>query len=689
MTPDSPSRLRSVLFYALRVVFRTLPISEAAGDRLREQFLNRFPTIRPARRHGLPASARVRRPNVHSGGRALGYVEHRVEPLPAPLPATLVAFYLPQFHTIPENDEWWGKGFTEWRNVARALPQFEGHAQPRLPGDLGFYDLRNPHVMHDQAKLAREYGISAFCFYLYWFAGKTLLEDPLQQWLNDPSIDLSFCLCWANENWSRRWDGHAEEVLIAQSHGADDDLEFIAHISRYLRDPRYLRVDNKPLLLVYRPSLLPDAKATAARWRTWCSAHGIGEIFIAYVQGFEREDPRDLGFDAAVEFPPNLATPTDITAQQRFLNPTYEGQILDWRVLAGDYQRRSLPAYRLFPGVNCGWDNEPRRGNRGRTYLHAAPYAYRTWLQDTIARRLEGVPCSERLIFVNAWNEWAEGAVLEPDLRLGHAWLQATRSALVRSASTGSRALAPCAVVHAWYPEVLRGVLTKLRTSGLECKLIVTTSPEKEAEVRAVLQSEGSDAELHVAENRGRDILPFLRLAYRLREDGQDLVLKLHTKRSPHLLEGDRWREEILQSLLSPQNVPRILEAFRREANLGLVAPDGHLLPITGHLGANADTVDYLARRMGIPASEEASFHFISGSMFWVRLDALAPILDAHLDEWEFEAEKGQIDGTLAHALERTFALSAAACNLKVATVASVCGGSEWARRHYPYAHAD
>jgi lipopolysaccharide biosynthesis protein len=688
MTSGSLTRLRGGLFYALRTVFRALPVSEAARDRLRQQFLNQFPTIRPAKEHGLP-STKFRRPGVDSGGRALGYVGHSVEPLPALLPATLVAFYLPQFHTIPENDEWWGKGFTEWRNVARALPQFEGHSQPRLPGDLGFYDLRNPQIMRDQAKLAREYGIGAFCFYFYWFGGKTLLEEPLQQWLNDPSIDLSFCLCWANENWSRRWDGHAEDVLIAQSHGAEDDLEFIAYISRYLRDPRYLRVGNKPLLLVYRPGLLPDAKATAARWRTWCGAHGIGEIYIAYVQGFERDDPRDLGFDAAVEFPPNLATPTDITAGQRLLNPTYEGQILDWRVLAGDYRRRSLPAYRLFPGVNCGWDNEPRRSSRGRTYLHAAPHAYRTWLEDTITHRLEGVPPSERLIFVNAWNEWAEGAVLEPDLRLGHAWLQATRSALVRSTSKDPSALKPCVVVHAWYPEVLGDVLTKLRRSRLECRLIVTTAREKEAQVRAVLQSEACDAELHVAENRGRDILPFLRLAYRLREEGQDLVLKLHTKQSPHLAQGGRWREEILQSLLSPQHVPRILKAFQREANLGLVAPDGHLLPLIGHLGANADTIDYLARRMGIAPCDHSSLDFISGSMFWARLDALTPILDAHLDESEFEPEGGQIDGTFAHALERAFALSAAACNLKVATVASVCGESEWERRRYPYADAD
>jgi lipopolysaccharide biosynthesis protein len=677
MASDAFPRLRSALFHALRAAFRVLPVSEATQDRLRQGFLDKFPTIRPTQPRGLAtAGATGRRPNVHAGGRALGYVEYRTEPLPDPLPATLVAFYLPQFHTIPENDEWWGKGFTEWRNVARALPQFEGHVQPRLPGDLGFYDLRNPQVMRDQAKLAREYGISAFCFHFYWFGGRTLLESPLQQWLADTSITQSFCLCWANENWTRTWDGRTQDVLIGQSHSPEDDLAFIAHVSRYLADPRYLRVDGKPLLLVYRPGLLPDAGATISRWRAWCSQHGIGDIFIAYVQSFERPDPRELGFDAAIEFPPNLSKPTDITARQHLLNPAHEGQVLDWRDMARDYQRGALAPYQVFPGVNCGWDNEPRRPGKGRCYLHASPHAYGEWLQATITRRLRLSHAAHRFVFVNAWNEWAEGAVLEPDQHLGHAWLQATRSALTRAAAGAEHcAPIPCVIVHAWYPETLREILKLLRASGLACRLIVTTSPEKEAQVLAILRNEDAEAELEVAENRGRDILPFLRTAYRLRESGQDLVLKLHTKRSPHLEQGDRWRKELLDSLLSPHCVPGILDAFQRDARLGLVAPNGHLLPLEKYGGANMDNVGYLARRMGISMAEAATVPFPSGSMFWVRMDALAPLLDAHLAECEFEPESGQLDGTFAHAVERAFGLAVTARGARIEEVASACGG--------------
>ena len=680
----APTRLRSVLFQALRTAFRALPIGEARRDAWRQRFFDRFPSIRPTVPRGVSGARTDRRSHLHAGGRALGYVEHNIEPLSDPLPATLVAFYLPQFHTIPENDAWWGKGFTEWRNVARALPQFEGHAQPRLPGDLGFYDLRNPQVMRDQARLAREYGIGAFCFYFYWFGGKTLLESPLQQWLEDASIDLPFCLCWANENWSRRWDGRGEDILIAQSHSPEDDLAFIAHVARYLHDPRYLRVDGKPLLLVYRPGLLPDAAATAQRWRTWCRDNGIGEIFIAYVQGFERPDPRDIDFDAAVEFPPNLSTPPDLTAQLQLINPDYSGQALDWRVVASDYRERDLPNYRLFPGVNCGWDNEPRRAGQGRTYLHASPQMYGEWLHHTITLRLQAVAPTQRLVFINAWNEWAEGAVLEPDARLGHALLHATRQALQTHVSPITR---PCVVVHAWYPDTLDEILAALAASGLSHRLIVTTSPERRAQVEAVLERRDLTAEIEIAENRGRDILPFLRVAYRLRREGETVLLKLHTKHSPHRSDGERWRAELLAWLLPPGHSERIAAALADHAGPGLVYPDGHLQPLSFYWGANKANVHYLARRCGIAPPRVDTDTFASGSMFWVRMDALAPLLDAHFDECEFEAEAGQLDGSFAHAIERMFALCAQAQGLKVIAASAVSGASAPSvPPHYPYA---
>ena len=376
-----------------------------------------------------------------------------IDPTPlttqAPLenpPVKVVAFYLPQFHPIPENDAWWGKGFTEWTNVTRAQPRFDGHYQPHLPSDLGFYDLRLPAVQEKQVELAKLYGVGAFCFYFYWFAGKRLLETPIQQFASNPNIDFPFCLCWANENWSRRWDGLDAEILIGQNHSPEDDEAFIAHVSQYLKHPNYICIGGKPLLVIYRPNLLPDPKATAARWREWCRQNGVGEIYLGYMQSFEVTDPKNYGFDAAIEFPPNNTAPPVITEQMEGVDCDFSGIVYDYRVYPERSEAYSTPDYKLFRGVFPSWDNEARRLGRGSVWAHATPSGYQTWLEnaakDTIARFPKR---DERLVFVNAWNEWAEGAHLEPDQRYGYAWLQATRDAL--EASGGATKAAKIALV--------------------------------------------------------------------------------------------------------------------------------------------------------------------------------------------------------------------------------------------------
>ncbi|MGA0588071.1 glycoside hydrolase family 99-like domain-containing protein [Dyella sp. KRB-257] len=682
-----PNALRSPLYSLLRSGFRLLPLPTAVRDRWRQRFLDRLAGLVPPGPRGQPASADapLRRPRHHAGGRALGYREHSVVALPDPLPATVVAFYLPQFHPIPENDAWWGEGFTEWHNVTRALPQFEGHVQPRLPGSLGFYDLRLPDAMRRQMQLAREYGIGAFCSYFYWFAGKTLLEQPLRQWLDDPALDLPICLCWANENWSRRWDGRADQVLIAQRHSAQDDLAFIAHVAPYLRDPRYLRVDGKPLLLVYRPGLLPEPRNTAQRWRRWCREHGIGDIHLVYVQSFDNVDPADIGFDAAVAFPPNNITPRPITDRFRLINPDFHGDIHDWRELAAaDPPRARFP---LYPTVNPGWDNEPRRSGRGRVFMHASPRAYGEWLRRSIAHAGTTQPAGRPpLVFVNAWNEWAEGAVLEPDARLGHAWLHATRAAMLPQAARDTR---PCVVIHAWYPEVLGEMLDRLIASKLDWRLIVTTTPDKAEAVLQAMTRARIDGEIVTSENRGRDILPFLRLADRLLDEGVEVVLKLHTKRSVHRQDGETWRRELLDGLLAPQRAQRIFEAFGEDAALGLVAADGHIQPLHYYWGANRHHVEYLAARLGLAQPDVEHDRFIAGSMFWMRLDALRPLFDAHLGIDEFEIEVNQVDGTLAHAIERIFLLAAHHGGYRTETAGQLCGEAPPDDRAFPYARRD
>jgi glycosyltransferase involved in cell wall biosynthesis len=366
-------------------------------------------------------------------GRSARYVDPSSLPRPDHLIARAIAFYLPQFHAIPENDRWWGKGFTEWTNVRRARPQFQGHRQPRRPGELGYYDLgRDTSIRRRQAALAHQYGLEGFCFYFYWFGGKTLLEAPIKAWAQDEEINFPFCLCWANESWSRRWDGREDQKLIVQYHSPEDDIAFIRHISDYLNSDKYLRIDGRPLIVVYRPDKLPDAQATAKRWREWCRQNGVGEIYLAYTLSFAEGTPQQYGFDAAIEFPPNNM---GLSQHSGLVEPTsddFAARIYDLQELALRSASHDKPRMKLFRGVAPQWDNTARRMHNAAIMLDGGPSTYELWLSNAARQTAEmhSNP-DERLVFINAWNEWAEGAYLEPDLDRGYAWLEATRRALI------------------------------------------------------------------------------------------------------------------------------------------------------------------------------------------------------------------------------------------------------------------
>jgi glycosyltransferase involved in cell wall biosynthesis len=353
--------------------------------------------------------------------------------MPANREPRLIAYYLPQFHPIPENDEWWGKGFTEWRNVTRARPLFNGHYQPHLPADLGFYDLRVPEVRDEQAALAKRYGIYGFCYYYYWFDGKRLLDRPLREVLESGKPDFPLCICWANENWTRRWDGYDQEVLIAQKHSPESDERFILDAIPILNDPRYIRVDDKPMLLVYRVDLLPRPVETAEAWRRVAAASGIPDLHLCAVQSAGTTDPRAFGFDAAVELPPHGMGGPEIEGDVRGVPLNFTGRVLDYRDEARWFLSKPVPDFPQHRGLMVSWDNSPRRGNRATILANATPAAYQDWLA-ALVRDSYTRPGASEFIFINAWNEWAEGAHLEPDLKFGHAYLEATRRALITAA---------------------------------------------------------------------------------------------------------------------------------------------------------------------------------------------------------------------------------------------------------------
>ena len=356
------------------------------------------------------------------------------ESMGAATPAKLIAFYLPQFHPIQENDEAWGKGFTEWTNVARAKPNFEDHYQPQLPADLGFYDLRAPEVLEEQAQLARRYGIYGFCLYYYWFAGRRLLDRPLNNMLQSGRPDFPFCVCWANENWTRNWDGAKDDVLVWQDYSGDSCERFIRDLIPAMRDARYIRVGGAPMLLVYRVNLLPDPAGMARRWREIAAEAGIPALHLCAVQSFGVGDPRPYGFDAAVEFPPHtkraLLNPLSFPGTR----PDFEGYLEDYPAIVRNQLALPPPDYPLYRGVMPAWDNTPRRGTKAHILVHSSPGIYEGWLYEIVSQSLRR-SSPEPFVFVNAWNEWAEGAYLEPDQKLGRARLEATRSALLRAAA--------------------------------------------------------------------------------------------------------------------------------------------------------------------------------------------------------------------------------------------------------------
>ncbi|MFX1294520.1 MAG: glycoside hydrolase family 99-like domain-containing protein, partial [Promethearchaeota archaeon] len=342
----------------------------------------------------------------------------------------LIAFYLPQFHPIPENDRFWGKGFTEWINVTKTVPQFMGHYQPHLPGELGFYDLRLVENIKKQVKLAKNYGIYAFCFHHYWFNGRGVMRTPIDLFVKHKEIDFKFCINWANENWTRKWDGLNQDILLQQKYTSEDDITFIEDTAKYFSDPRYIRINGKPLLIIYRPALFPNPKATTERWRKWCRNNGIGEIYLVSTHSFDNINPKVMGFDATIEYPPNNFPLKNITHSINLVNSSFEGIVLSYDNLIKLSKNYINPGYKKFRGICPSWDNEPRKPGRGTILYGSSPNKYRNWLTYLLDYTYKNFKKEERLIFINAWNEWAEGAYLEPDRKYGYAFLDMTARSL-------------------------------------------------------------------------------------------------------------------------------------------------------------------------------------------------------------------------------------------------------------------
>ncbi len=588
------------------------------------------------------------------------------------VPVKLVSFYLPQFHPIPENDEWWGKGFTEWANVAKAVPQYTGHYQPHLPGELGFYDLRLPDVQRRQVQLAKQYGIYGFSFYYYWFNGKRLLERPLDQFISDPEIDFPFCLCWANENWTRRWDGQENEILIGQDHSVESDFAFIQDIEPYFRHKNYIKIGDRPLLIVYRPQIMPDPAGTAKRWREYCKEKGLGDIYLVAAQTFKLSDPREVGFDAAVEFPPHGVVIPEVTDQVEILNPNYAGKIYNYQQVVGYMMQKPVPDYPLFRTVMASWDNTARRQNHAHIFINTNPSLYQTWLAYDIEYTKRNFSENERFVFINAWNEWAEGAHLEPDKRFGYAYLQSTMDAqrtflrknndatFTGGANTTvfekiDKTHDTAVILHMYYPELWDEINSYLSNLNGQFDFFISIPESVKLDINDILKHYPY-AHIYRCKNYGRDIAPFIQIFKSIYQLNYQYICKIHTKRTSHRENGAQWRRDLLDKLLGSRDIIEKAKAMLNSTGTGLLAPRGHILPARQYIAENEGNVARLAKMAAINY-ENNDFDFIAGSMFWFKPLALAPLIFMDIKDEDFGEEKGLKDGTLAHAFERFIGL--------------------------------
>lgn len=350
-----------------------------------------------------------------------------------------LAFYLPQFHEIPENNKWWGKGFTEWVNVRRAEPLYASHHQPRIPGELGYYDLggeEGRELQKRQIALAKEYGITGFCYYCYWFDdGRRLLQMPLDRHLGDKEMDFPFCICWANENWTRQWDGQKNQVLMPQTYKKGWAEKFLLDMFPYLKDDRYICVNGAPYLLIYNLQDIPDPAGTIDIWRALAEKNGIKKLHISAVRRTIDASEMALSghkLDSLTDFPPHLLGLIDIDhdESEKFSSGLAHGQLKDYRKACRYHAGMPVQDYTYFRTVMLEWDNTPRRGKDAYIFEEFSFEDYRAWLYAAKRYVIRQNGPGEDLLFINAWNEWAEGTYLEPSDPLGRAALESTREVL-------------------------------------------------------------------------------------------------------------------------------------------------------------------------------------------------------------------------------------------------------------------
>lgn len=601
----------------------------------------------------------------------------------------VLAFNLPQYHTFPENDEWWGKGFTEWTNTKKSKPRFETHYQPREPhDDIGYYDLSKVESLYMQAKLAKEHKIYGFCYYYYWFSGHRLMEKPLDLLLKYPEIDMPFCLCWANENWTRTWDGKNEDILIKQNYTKEDRYNFILDIKKYIDDPRYIRVDNKPVIIVYNSGAIPNVKEVFSKWKNVSIELGIGDISIWIVRSFNNTI-KSLNLegivDKEIEFPPhNIQNMCNEYVYMEKLKKKL-GYIYDYTDMVNKIIKNRNVCFEeknLYRTVMLGWDNAARREKGFNTFEGFDLKKYYDWLRLNIDITEKNFKKEERFTFINAWNEWAEGTYLEPDKKYGYASLNITTQAilkedfnLAREIKNDNKSNVEIVVqAHVFYPELINELINYTNNIKRAFDIYISTdSCDKANEIVKLIdcKSNANKIEISVMENRGRDVAPFLiQISPVIKK--YKYFLHLHTKKSLHSSFGDEWRLYLYEKLVgNKETVENILNDFDKNNSLGIIYPEvfSGVKSALDNEDGNKIYLDELFDKLKIENIKVAKDEFPVGDMFWGRVEAVKNIFEYNFKYKDFPKEQGQLDGTIMHAVERSWCKIAKANGYKYSKI--------------------
>lgn len=341
-----------------------------------------------------------------------------------------IAIYLPQFHAIPENDKAWGPGFTEWRNVKKAQPLFNGHYQPHVPHpDIGYYNLNEPEILVKQAEMAKRYGIYGFAFYHYWFEGKRLLDRPVSNMLKLKVPDFPFCIIWANESWSKHWNGSNREVIQLQTYSSADHVNHIRYLcENVFCDERYIKVNGKPLFIIYRTELIPNLEDAVNCWRREAKRFGYKDLYLVRVEHFVSDiHPVLINFDAAMEFAPDFKYSVRSKSSDSGNNGLF---LYDYRKTIEKMISKPLKDYTYYRCVFPAWDNTSRMNKDGLVFINSSLAHFEKMIENSFQYSIDKLSVENQFVFINAWNEWAEGCHIEPDEKFAYSYLNSIRTAL-------------------------------------------------------------------------------------------------------------------------------------------------------------------------------------------------------------------------------------------------------------------